>query len=68
MQDYNYADEIIKDRDNNFSQRRYVRYYAKSVEDIFNRSVQNSLFAVNVDDTNKEIAFKEGLRNDSIKL
>ena len=76
MQQYNYADEIIKDNNNPLPQNRYVRYYADETRLTNNRQLKPSIFTGYyngvVSDTTineqKEIAFREGLKNDSIKL
>ncbi len=76
MQEYNYADEIVKDNDNIKMKRRYVRFYSHSAEDIFNLSGKKYIFSLDKDfigerqpnALNKSTAFKEGMKNDSINL
>lgn len=77
MQEYNYAEEIIKEHKNQFAQSLYVRGHFLPGDDIINEQDQNT--AVNSEEGNdifeeeeaaqKKInAYQEGIKNDDINI
>lgn len=76
MQHYNFADEIVKDRDNNKVQRRYTRFNVFGGENIFTGNGYNfndttesdALNDLKTNSENEALAYKEGLKNDGINL
>lgn len=76
MQEYNYADEIVKDIDSPLPAKRYFRFYGNSVNDIFKTNYNENIYVSDLSElandksisNNKMAAFKEGLKNDTIFL
>lgn len=76
MQHYNFADEIVKDRDNTKVQRRYTHINVFGGDNIFTGNENNFNDIIENDASNnrktntlnKALAFKEGLKNDGINL